>query len=264
MALDGRINSRKAEIRKTVSDIDFLRQRLEAMEQRVDALDDANREKVAKIAELETRVCRCGEKVESGSKSSPIVIDETDEDDLEYYDNDSFKSAPEFRNALMSDGVLVPIEDEEHDKENVSCDGPATCSCRQLRYEIQEESSESSVTSAPVENASPIPIPSYAAVESAETSSGSTRVVGLQRCIPSRNHLKGKRFHPYPVSQPSVATSDAGYRGSIELSPSPDCVGKGSSEYYRDTLGGRRLLHNEGWGQGERPGIGWEQSGGWN
>src|SRR6266436_6009696 len=130
----------------------------------------------------------------------------------------------------MSDGVLVPIEDEEHDKENVSCDGPATCSCRQVRYEIQEESSESSVTSAPVENASPIPIPSYAAVESAETSSGSTRVVGLQRCIPSRNHLKGKRFHPYSVTHSSVAASDVGYRGSIELSPSPDCVGKGSSD----------------------------------
>src|SRR6266478_6407177 len=138
VALDGRINSRKAEIRKTVSDLDFLRQRLEAMEQRVDALDEANREKAAKIAELETRVCWCGEKeVESGSKLSPIVIDETDEDDLEYYDNDSFKSAPEFRNALMSDGVLVPIEDKEHDKENVSCDGPATCNCRSIRYEIQ-------------------------------------------------------------------------------------------------------------------------------
>src|SRR6266478_3320771 len=99
VALDWRINSRKAEIRKTVSDIDFLRQRLEAMEQRVDALDEANREKAVKIAELETRVCRCGEKeVMSGSKSSPIVIDETEEEDLEYYDDNSFKSAPEYRN----------------------------------------------------------------------------------------------------------------------------------------------------------------------
>src|SRR5712691_2908960 len=116
VALDGRINSRKAEICKAVSDIDFLRERLDAMEQRVDALDKANREKAVKIAELEKRVCRCGEKEAGvGSKSSPIVVDETDEDELEYLDSDSFKSAPESCNPLMADGVLVPIEDEDHD-----------------------------------------------------------------------------------------------------------------------------------------------------
>src|SRR5712691_2891160 len=96
VALDGCINSRKAEIRKAVSDIDFLQERLEAMEQRVDALDEANREKVVKIAELEKQVCRCGEKeVMPGSESSPIVIEETDNDELEYLDNDSFQTAPE-------------------------------------------------------------------------------------------------------------------------------------------------------------------------
>src|SRR5712691_237703 len=148
VALDGRINSWKAEIRKAVSDIDFLRERLEAMKQRVDVLDEANREKAAKIAELEKRVCRCGEKeVTVGSKSSPIVIEETEADELEYLDNDSFQTAPEVRSA-MADGVLVPIKDEEHNKENVSCDGPATCSCRRVRYEILAESSESVSTPA--------------------------------------------------------------------------------------------------------------------
>src|SRR5712691_9178888 len=236
VALDGRINSRKAEIRKAVSNIDFLCERLEAMERQVDVLDEANREKAVKIAELEKRVCRCGEKeVVVGSKSSPIVVEETEDSELEYLDNDSFQTAPEVRSA-MADGVLVPIEDEEHNKENVLCDRPATCSCRRVRYEILDESSESvstPATSVPLENTSPIPIPYHAAVESAETSSGSTRVVGLQRCVPSRNHLKDKRFSPYPVCRSSVASND-GYRGSVERSPSPNCVGKGSAAYHRD------------------------------
>ena len=97
VALDGRVSNRKVETNKLHADQDFLRQRFEAMEEKMTLLVESNRERddqihalENKVSLLEGHVCRCRE---LGTREVPIVVEESDILEYQTSEEGSFQDA---------------------------------------------------------------------------------------------------------------------------------------------------------------------------